>query len=83
VADRQYLAKFLPEAKALIERSKPYSQNGQSAEEEPGKTFEERAAMFNVSIVDINGAIKIKSFKNAGWILGGPLKDWFAASCMP
>jgi hypothetical protein len=68
--DRKYLAKFLPEAKALIERSMEamLAEYGHSAEEEPGKTFEERAAMFNVSIIDIYDIAKTKNFKNAGWM---------------
>jgi hypothetical protein len=68
--DREYLAKFLPEAKALIERSMEamLAEYGHSAEEEPGKTFEERAAMFNVSVIDISNIGTTKNFKNAGWM---------------
>jgi hypothetical protein len=67
--DTEYLAKFLPEAKALIERGMEamLAEYGHSPEEEPGKTFEERAEMFSVTIVDlkVGGGSKVQ---NAGWM---------------
>jgi hypothetical protein len=67
--DTEYLAKFLPEAKALIERGMEamLAEYGHSAVEEPGKTFEERDEMFSVTIVDLKVGNRAK-LQIAGWM---------------
>ena len=69
--DKQYLTKFLPEALALVRRAQEaiLAEYGQAAGRRNKKTFEERSAMFNMTIHE-----NIEEFKppksvedNGGW----------------
>ena len=52
--DPEYLAAFLPEAKALVTRALEaiLAEYGHGPDDEPGKSFEERSRMFSISFVE-------------------------------
>jgi hypothetical protein len=70
--DKEYLSKFLPQAKALVERALEgiLSEYGHSKLDEPDKTFDERSNMFSFKIADLLAGEKLPKtypFDIGGW----------------
>jgi hypothetical protein len=68
--DKEYLSSFLPQAKALVERSMEaiLSEYGHGKLDEPDKTFDERSNMFSYKMVDLQGGENPpKSLGISGW----------------
>jgi hypothetical protein len=70
--DKEYLSKFLPQAKALVERAMEaiLSEYGHGKLDEPDKTFDERSKMFSFKMADLLGGEKLPKaypFDIGGW----------------
>jgi hypothetical protein len=68
--DPEYLSKFLPEAKALVERALEaiLSEYGHGKLDEPRNNFAERSKMFSFMMADLKADEKLpKTFNIGGW----------------
>jgi hypothetical protein len=68
--DKEYLSKFLPQSKALVERAMEaiLSEYGHGKLDEPNMTFDERSHMFSFRNYDLPGGEKLpKGFDIGGW----------------
>jgi len=66
--DKDYLSKFVPEAKALVERAMEaiLAEYGHSKFDEPDKDFETRAEMFSIAMYNFTGSKPDN--KRGGWM---------------
>jgi len=66
--DKDYLSKFIPEAKALVERAMEaiLAEYGHSKFDEPDKDFETRAEMFSIAMYNFTGSKPDN--KRGGWM---------------